>query len=250
MGASAIVVTDGDAALARQYADELAAHLWRRREKFRGPLIGVEEAVDQLDRLPAPVCLLDMGDNVGAGSPADGTALARRLHDRGVADSLVCLNDPEAARLAARTGVGRAARFRVGGKTDNLHGEPLEVDCEVLGLYDGKFREPQARHGGFAAFDQGATAVLRTSRGMTLLVTSRRAPPWSLAQLTSCGLRPESFRAIVAKGVNSPLAAYQPVCRSFVRVNTPGVTCADMASLAYHRRRRPMFPFEADAAYG
>jgi microcystin degradation protein MlrC len=250
MGASTLVVTDGDAALARQYADELAAHLWRRREEFRGQLIGMEEAINRLDELPAPVCLLDMGDNVGAGSPADGTALARQLHARGVADSLVCLNDPEVARRAARTGIGRTARFRIGGKTDNLHGDPLEVQATVLGLYDGKFCESRPRHGGFAAFDQGASAVLRTPGGMTILVTSRRTPPWSLAQLTSCGLKPESFRAIVAKGVNAPLAAYQQVCRSFVRVNTPGVTSADMTFFTYHRRRRPMFPFEAEAAYG
>ena len=51
-------------------------------------------------------------------------------------------------------------------------------------------------------------------------------------------------KLLVAKGVNAPLAAYQPVCPSILRVNTPGVTTADMESLSFHHRRRPMFPFE------
>ena len=39
--------------------------------------------------------------------------------------------------------------FRIGGKTDRLHGPPLECEATVAGLYDGQFEEPQPRHGGF-----------------------------------------------------------------------------------------------------
>jgi microcystin degradation protein MlrC len=71
-------------------------------------------------------------------------------------------------------------------------------------------------------------------------------PPFSLRQITAFGLDPKEYRVIVAKGVNAPLAAYQPVCPSFVRVNTPGVTTADMTQLAFQHRRRPMWPFERE----
>jgi len=250
MGSAALVVTDNDPALAQQYADELAAYAWEHREAFRGQMIDVDAALARLATLPGPVCLLDMGDNVGAGSPADGTALAHGLHKHAIADSFVCLNDPETVQQAAAIGVHSESEFSIGGKTDDLHGAPLHVRCTVVGLYDGQFSELQPRHGGFVSFDQGPTAVLRTDRGMTILVTSRRTPPWSLAQLTSFGLQPESFRAIVAKGVVAPMAAYQEVCPSFIRVNTPGVTCADMTFFDYQHRRRPMFPFESEAVYG
>lgn len=247
MGSATLVVTDNDPALAQQYADELAAYLWEHREAFRGRLMGVEEALAGLESLPGPVCLLDMGDNVGAGSPADGTALAHGLHAHAIADSFICLNDPETVQQAATLGVDREGTFSIGGKTDDRHGAPLNVRCTVLGLFDGKFSESQPRHGGFVTFDQGPTALLRTDRGLTILVTSRRTPPWSLAQLTAFGLQPESFRAIVAKGVVAPMAAYQDVCPTFLRVNTPGVTCADMTFFDYRHRRRPMFPFEPEA---
>jgi microcystin degradation protein MlrC len=74
-------------------------------------------------------------------------------------------------------------------------------------------------------------------------------PPFSLRQLTSCHVNPASFHVLVAKGVHAPVAAYQPVCQRLIRVNTPGCTTADMVSLKYHHRRRPMYPFEKDTVW-
>jgi microcystin degradation protein MlrC len=49
---------------------------------------------------------------------------------------------------------------------------------------------------------------------------------------------------LVAKGVHAPTAAYAPVCPTLLRVNTPGVTTADMQRLDFQNRRHPLFPFE------
>ena len=68
--------------------------------------------------------------------------------------------------------------------------------------------------------------------------------PFSLNQILSCGLDPASFRILVAKGVHAPVAAYAPVCKHLIRVNTPGTTTADMRTLDYQHRRRPLYPFE------
>jgi microcystin degradation protein MlrC len=68
--------------------------------------------------------------------------------------------------------------------------------------------------------------------------------PFSLGQLRHAGLDPAAFRLLVAKGVHAPVAAYAEACRTFLRVDTPGVTSADLARLAYHHRRRPLHPFE------
>ena len=79
---------------------------------------------------------------------------------------------------------------------------------------------------------------------MTVLVTSRRMVPFSLNQLSSCGIDPKSFRVLVAKGVHAPLAAYREVCDGILRVNTPGSTCADLFELDYRNRRKPLYPLE------
>jgi microcystin degradation protein MlrC len=249
MGAAVLVVTDGDVPRAQQLAGELADFWWQRRQAFAPPLLGVEEAVAQAAALEGPVCLLDMGDNVGGGSPGDGTILAHALHARRLAPAFVCLADPDSVVQATAAGVGGRLRLALGGKTDRRHGEPLLAEVTVRGLSAGRFEEPEARHGGFVSFDQGPTAVVETDAGLTVMLTTRRMTPFSLRQLTSAGLEPKRFRVLVAKGVNAPLAAYAPVCRHLLKVDTPGVTSADLGRLEYRQRRRPMFPFEPDATY-
>lgn len=250
MGASAVVVADGDAELATNLARELGGYMWDHRADFVGRMIGMDEAIDRAAILDGPVCLLDMGDNVGGGSPADSTHLAHAILARGACDAFICLYDPQSVQQATAAGVGVTIAMRLGGKTDDKHGEPLVGTFRVAGIYDGKFVESQTRHGGFTHCDQGLTAVVRNDQGLTVMLTSQRMPPFSLQQLISCDLDPDRFHLLVAKGVNAPVAAYQPVCRHLIRVNTPGCTTADMVTLDFKYRRRPMFPFEVNAFWG
>jgi microcystin degradation protein MlrC len=243
MGCSFIVVTDGDASLARTYADELSDFAWQRRHSFIGELIDPEDAIDRALQSPRPVCLLDMGDNVGGGSAADGTVLAHALARRGIR-SFVALYDPDSARRAIDAGPGAKLMLRMGGKTDDLHGPPLEARVTVVSIHDGRFAETQVRHGGRTVYDMGPTAIVQTDSGLTVQLTSLRMVPFSLGQLTSCGIDPAQFDVIVAKGVHAPVAAYETVCRTLIRTNTPGTTTADMGRLPYRHRRRPLFPFE------
>jgi microcystin degradation protein MlrC len=249
MGSSVVVVTDDDPPLATQLANELGQALWDLREDFVGAFIDPKEAIGLAFRRDPPVLLLDMGDNAGGGSPADGTVLAHHLFEEQIADSFVCLYDPIAVQTAEAAGVGKKLRLAMGGKTDALHGPPIVADVEVLSIQDGQFTETKPRHGGASRFDQGRTAIVKTKSGLTVMLTSRRQPPFSLSQLTAFGIKPEAFRIIVAKGVHAPIAAYREVCKTFIRVNTPGVTTADMRKLTYHHRRKPMFPFEPETAW-
>lgn len=243
MGSAFVVVTNGDKSLAQRCADELAGYLWEHRNEFVGVLIEPNDAIDLALRSPRPACLLDMGDNVGGGSPGDGTVLAHALLVRRV-NAFISLFDPDSVARAEAAGVGARLHLDMGGKTDAHHGPPLPADVQVLWVGDGTFTESQPRHGGNARFDIGRTAVVRTDSGLTVQLTGRRAMPSSLNQLLFCGLDPASFDVIVAKGVHAPVAAYAPVCPTLIRVNTPGITTADMSTLIYRRRRQPLFPFE------
>ncbi|MBX9579734.1 MAG: M81 family metallopeptidase [Gemmataceae bacterium] len=243
MGAAVTVTTDGDPDLAKRYAAELAGWWWDRREQFRGNLISVEDAARRAAVEPGPVCLLDMGDNVGGGSPADGTVLAHELLRQGVGPAFVCLHDPGAARAAGAVGVGGVLPGPVGDR-----GAPLPGPFTVRSLHDGVFEETEARHGGIRRFDQGPTAVVERP-GLTVMLTTRRTGPFSLRQVTAFGLDPARFRVLVAKGVHAPVAAYAPACPTLIRVSTPGVTSADLSRFAYHHRRRPLYPFEPETTW-
>lgn len=244
MGSAFVVVTDNNADMAQQLANELASYFYEHRAEFIGEYISIEDAVDRAVGQEGPVCLLDMGDNVGGGSAADGTLIAHELHRRGDTTGFVCLYDAEAQQKAREAGIGNRVVLQMGGKTDEMHGPPLEADVVVHSFHDGQFKEPEVRHGGRMAFNMGETAIVKTDTGLTISLTSRRVVPFSLGMMTSCDLDPADFQILVAKGVHAPVAAYAPVSKALIRVDTPGSTTADMRNFEYQYRRKPMFPFE------
>ena len=232
MGASLSVVTDHDLPLARQYAEEIAQYWWGRRADFQGQLTSVEDAVRQAKFAPGPVCLLDMGDNVGGGSPADETWIAHELRRQQVVPAFVCLFDPDAVQAASRAGVGGQVQLDVGSRSSK-EGRPLPGPFTVQKLTDGNFSESEARHGGLRNYSQGPTAIVE-SHGLTVMLTSQRMAPFSLSQLTTFDVDPAHFRVLVAKGVHAPVAAYRPVCPTLIRVNSPGITSADLTRFTFH----------------
>ena len=244
MGSAFIAVANGDPALAQRIADDLAGYLVAHRHEFLGEYLSIDEAIERALKIDGPVCLLDMGDNVGGGSAADGTLIAHAIKQRPGVTGFVCLYDPAAANQAIQAGIGGRLTLTMGGKTDGQHGPPLTAEVTVRNVTDGLFTESEIRHGGRTGFNMGPTAVVVTDTGLTISLTTLRTVPVSLGVMTSIGLNPSDFKIIIAKGVHSPVPAYEPVCTALIRVDTPGATAADMRRFAYHHRRRPMFPFE------
>jgi microcystin degradation protein MlrC len=244
MGTSFIVVTDGDERLARALAGELAEYLVEHRHEFDPVHVTVDEAIDRAATIQGPVCLLDTGDNVGGGSAGDGTVLAQEIARRGGPPTFICLYEPGAVARLDKLEPGDRVHLALGGKHDALHGSPLELDVIVRSRHEGRFTEPEVRHGGETTFDMGATVVVETEVGLTLQLTSKRITPFSLNQLLSCDIDPAAFQIVVAKGVHAPTAAYEPVCSELIRVTTPGATNPDMSKLRFERVRRPLYPLD------
>jgi microcystin degradation protein MlrC len=225
MGPSIVVAADGDAALARREADRLAGALWEARERFTPHLPGPAEAVTQALRAErTPVVLVDTGDNVGGGSAGDGTILLTELLRQGATGVTVCLYEPEAVQLCAAAGVGGVVKTAVGGKVDRLHGEPSPVRGVVQLLHDGNYVEEAARHGGRRRNAMGATALLALPGDNQLVLTTQRHPPFSLGALTCLGIEPGRRRVLVVKAAIAYRAAYEPIARTIIEVETPGLT--------------------------
>lgn len=244
MGSAFIVVTDNDPILAREQAVTLAGWLVQNRELFRGQLISPEQALEQVEHSPKPVGLLDMGDNMGGGSPGDSTVLAHLCESSGRHRSLVCLTDPESVVQAMQAGIGARLTLRMGGKLPMTPADPIEAEVTVLSFHEGLYTETKARHGGKTGGNMGPTVVVRTDLGLTAVLTTHRTLPFSAQPIISCGLNPRDFDIVIIKGVHAPVAAYAEDCPTLIRVNTPGVTTADMEALTFHHRRHPLFPCE------
>jgi microcystin degradation protein MlrC len=243
MGASVIAVTDGDKALAKAVADELAAAMWAVRDELNVVPPQPEEAVRRALACPKlPALLIDLGDNIGGGSAGDGTVLLAELLRQHAKGFVVVIHAPGAVAQAKDAGVGGRVEVKVGGSTGDIHGPPVTVRGLVRSLHDGRWLEVEARHGGRRQNDQGHTAVIDLADGNLLVVNTLRTPPFSLGQLTSLGIDPRHMAVIVVKAAVAYKAAYAPVGGTVIEVDTPGLTAINASRFEYKRIARPMYP--------
>lgn len=80
--------------------------------------------------------------------------------------------------------------------------------------------------------------------GVKVILTERRMPPFAIQPLYAAGVDPEGERILVVKAALAHRAAYAPVVRRTVEVDTPGVTAANLSRFTYRNVRRPIFPLD------
>lgn len=247
-GASVIVTTDADPQAAERYATVLARTLIEHRQAALVALLPVGDAVAQAAAHPAgPVILVDSADNIGGGTPGDGTDALRAMLQQGVEEAVVIIADADAALAYWNAGQGADVTLSVGGKTDAWHGEPVQVTGRVQALSDGKFTcESPDNH--FAAFygdeiHMGHCAWLRV-QGVNVLITEHKTPPFDLAQLRHIGIRPEAQKMIAVKAAVAYRAAYMPIAVAAIEMDTRGLCTANLSRFPYRHLKRPIFPLE------
>ena len=247
MAPSVVVVTDNDPELAQREAQRIADKIWDLRDQFELELPDAAVAVRQaMDNDTFPVVLVETGDNIGGGGPGDATFILSELVRQKASGWVVAIYDPEAAAQAVREGIGSDFVGEIGGKTNDEHGSPVPIRGKVKLIYDGRYIETEARHGGRRYLDQGLTAVIHVA-GSTrdlpnvLLLVSRRHTPFSIHQLTSAGVYPERQKILVVKAAVAFRAAYEPIAARIIEVDTPGDTTVNPNNRVYKNIHRPMF---------
>ena len=104
-GPSFVVVTDNDPQLAQREADGLSDMLWNVRGQLTLDLPDAARAVEQaIESEQHPVILVEMGDNIGGGSPGDGTFILAELARQEAAGYVVVVYDPEAVQNCIQDG--------------------------------------------------------------------------------------------------------------------------------------------------
>ena len=232
VGASVYVVADrADRAAAARVADETIADIEGRADEFAldrpSPDKAVAEALEQQQR---PVVLADVADNVGGGSPGDGTAVLAELLAQQAPDAVVIIADREVARAATAAGPGAVLHdISLGGRTDDLHGPPLAIDeAEVEVLTDGEYVSTGSWQNG-QRFSLGPSALIRIG-GVRVLVTDRPVPPFHRDQLTLVGVDPAVTAVLVTKSAVAWRAAF-PDAAVTIEVDGPGACPIDLRRL-------------------
>lgn len=236
-GAS-VVVTGTDASVCREEALRIAGVYWDARDRFDFCV----EAHDadtciakalELDR--KAVFISDSGDNPTAGAAGDSSYFLRRLLARPDLASgektaiYASIPDEKAVHACWHAGLGGRVAVSLGGKLDPIHGQPLQVDGEVI------FLEPSDLVG-------GNLAVLRVG-GVKIILTSRRKPFHVIREFTKLGLNPAEDDVTAVKiGYLEP-ELHQAASHAFLAL-TPGAVNQEITSLDYRNLRRPFFPLD------
>lgn len=188
VGMTVQVMTNGDEALARKAADDLAGWAWRRREalltstKVHAIADGVRLAKEAIARGEVPVVLADHSDRSGSATWLLKEILAQDLS--GVLVATIADARAHDALKARGVKAGDPFDMEVGGVVDESAGTPVRVTGTVLNAVEG--------------YGQLWT-VVQFGRG-NVLVLSRYLiqvqEPWSLQAL---GLDVTSFKAFAIK---------------------------------------------------
>jgi microcystin degradation protein MlrC len=244
MGASVMVVADGDGQLARTTADEIGDWVWQRRERWHRRPLSVAEALELGERAGRyPILLADMADNTGGGAPGDSTEVLRTFVERDLQNALLLyLVDPEVVRQAHQAGVGKQFRANLGGKSHPVQGPPLPLDVEVIALSDGRFTYDGPMYAGLTG-DLGPSAWLR-HQGVNVVAVNTRMQPLDQAFARSLGIDCSAMRYIAVKSAVHFRSGFERIAGSIHNIDARALHTHDFTRLPYRRRSRPMFPLE------
>ncbi len=253
-GFSVVATSDGDRAQATDVAHRLARFIWDRRADFEVIPVHPDEAVRRaMNADRKPVLLADIGDNPGGGCPADGTVLLEAMLRLGARRAvLVPMNDPDVVDTAFAAGVGSTIRVTLGGKTDDLHGTPLDVTAQVLRLSEGRFVQTGPMNTGME-INMGRTAVLdvqgQHGGSVQVITTTIRHQPTDLEVLRSQGFELEALDIIGIKSAVHYRAAFEPIAADIIEADTPGLASPHLQRLSFHRLQRPLYPWDREMTW-
>ncbi|MBP8131046.1 MAG: M81 family metallopeptidase [Candidatus Hydrogenedentes bacterium] len=241
-------ITLGDPDQARGPLAELRDIAIRKRRCGNVLDMPPAEALSRLrTHTEGPVVLVEPSDNIGGGAPGDGTGLLRFFLENGISNAAIAINDPRAAAVAHLHAPGARLDLEIGGRGSRFDAGPLPVRVDLLSLTDGRFElEDKQSHlaSMFGSWiDMGPCAVVR-HRGVRILLTSRKTPPFDLGQLRSQGIAPEDCFAIGVKAAVAHRRAYDPVAKAMYWIDTPGPCSSNLGSFPYRRIHRPIFPLD------
>ena len=165
-GLHIIVTARGNTVAAESLCTDLAQMAWDNRERFMWNLTPINEAVEMAvntgeNPSRRPLLLADLGDNVGAGGPANTLWMLEALYQAGAKGALIgSFCDPKLASKAHEAGVGSTfqANFQ-GDDWDRTDNQFTVTEVRVRNLHSGQFTK-----------SRGPLAGMRVNVGPTCLL--------------------------------------------------------------------------------
>ena len=250
-GISFSAYTYGEPEVARRELTRLSAWTVENRESGNKVEPSLDSVLPDVRRLVTagqmPVILVEPSDNIGGGAPGDTTTFLKACLAEPFENSAVVINDPAAVSSLAGAQPGETRTLTIGAALSSSFCEPVELEVEFVSSSDGRF-ELEDRHSHLASMNgvninMGPSAVVQ-ARGVSLLLTTRKTPPFDLGQLRSQGIVPEDCSVIGVKAAVAHRQGYDPITAASFTVNVPGPCSSDMTAFAFKIVRRPIYPLD------
>jgi microcystin degradation protein MlrC len=249
LGFAALVCADGDGAAAQRVADELAEMAWQARAEFEPELTPLDEAIGIGLASEGTTVVSDIGDSPSGGAAADSAAVLAALlrlgADKAGRLTYLTICDAVAANNAARIGVGKRARLRLGHRQSTGDGQPIEIDGVVRSIHDGAFTMHDAGAEG-SLMQFGTTAVIAIG-DIRIAVRSNPGFEWDTGIFTAFGLELKRAALVFVKSPSHFRVAFGPHAARILVADTPGPTCGNMRRLKLANVTRPLYPLDGDS---
>jgi microcystin degradation protein MlrC len=243
LGWSAVVTVDGDRLLAEQAAREIALGAWERRAAFlTGPRMAVAEALDIALGGPAPYVVADAGDATNGGSTGDSTELLRAALSHQDRRIWLTVTDVDASRALRALALGTETTVTLGSGPTGTYNQAITVVGRVLAHPAGPFVYSHPYSRGLAG-DLGTSAVLGIGE-LRVVVHARPVGLIDAEPYVGAGLDPSAAEVLQAKSHISYRTGFAPLTDRSIVADTPGPTTADLATLPWRNRPRPLWPLE------
>ncbi|HEV7328029.1 MAG TPA: M81 family metallopeptidase [Bosea sp. (in: a-proteobacteria)] len=249
-GVAFAVAFTGPEVAAREALERLTQTATELRELGLPAEWDIDQAITDVLRSPGgPYIVVEPADNIGGGAPGDSTSVLRAFLRHGVENCAVAIADPAAVAAMSGAKPGDTRTLSIGGKGSAIAEGPVEVDAVFVSASDGAFALEDLNSHLAASqgsrFSMGPSVVVEAG-GVTILLTSRKTPPFDLGQLRSQGIEPEALKAIGVKAAVAHRRAYDTIAKGSFTVATPGPCTSRIETLPFKRLRPGVFPIDEE----
>lgn len=242
---NSLVVTDNDPERATREAVGLAERFWQDRADMQAPLVRIESAISQANKLDGTVVLIDAADATSSGASGDSNALLRGLVEANYGGTTLSpIVDAPAVEKAVAAGAGATIDVELGGTLDPGRFQPLPMTGTVRLISDGRFINES--HG--TEWYSGPTVVFESGHH-TVVVSSRPVSLYDRSFFLAHGQDPKRFELVVQKSPHCRFEFFEEWATALIGVDAPGSTSANLPYLGHTVCRRPMYPMELDTVF-
>ena len=250
VGVHVVVTTDGDADLATACGKEVGRWIWTHREEFRPEVLEPAVAVKLAMQADAfPVVINDTSDNPGGGTPGDATHVLRAFLEADLQDAcFAMIKDPETVHQAIAAGVGSRIDVRLGGKHDDLHGDPIEASAYVHSISDGNVTLTGPMLTGVTL--RLGPMVRLTIGGVDVIVyASGASQTFDPEVFLLHGIDVRRYKYVGLKSSQHFRAGFGDLAAQIITADSPGLTSQRVEVFDHTRPPGPLWPVDPAATY-